>query len=299
MYYKSINRLGKGSYGIVYKVEDLFDRNKIYALKKIKIDNNCRYSKYKESLLNEIRILKHNYCPYLLKLNHVFIERNFYVCLLTPFIKYGDLQNIISNQTKHFEENLVWCYFIQICIGIKYLHDHNIIHRDIKPANIYLDDNNKIVIGDFGISKILYVNNLSHTNIGTPCYMSPELIYNKKYDTRVDIWALGCVLYELLTFQMPFNASNIRNLRNSVTSLKFSTDISKLNYSKKLIGLVKKILILDYTKRPTIDDILNYEEVKMKMYLLPLVERSERIYDFDKNFKKINNISIYNIASYI
>ena len=111
--------------------------------------------------------------------------------------------------------------------------------------------------------------------------------------------ALGCVLYELLTFKMPFNASNIRNLRNSVTSLKFSTDISKLNYSKELIGLVEKILVVDYIKRPIIDDILNYEEINIRMHLLPLVERSERIYDFDKNFKKINNISIYNIANYI
>lgn len=82
---------------------------------------------------------------------------------------------------------------------------NKILHRDIKPANIFLDKTVKL--GDFGLARILNENSeFAHTQVGTPYYMSPELIEDNKYNDKSDIWACGCLLYEMCALQPPFQA---------------------------------------------------------------------------------------------
>lgn len=119
-----------------------------------------------------------------------------------------------------FDEELLWNYLIQIANGLKYLNDKRILHRDIKPQNIFLDKNNNIKIGDMGLGKILgSQSNYAYTNCGTrlyflwkftslALYLSPELINEQPYNFKSDIWAFGCLMYELATFRPPFVASN-------------------------------------------------------------------------------------------
>ena len=298
MRYSVINIAGKGACGVVYKIKDL-QTNKIHALKKIKISSVLQH-KHKELLLNEIRIMKYNYSPYLLKLDEVFIERNLNICIITPFISYGDLNKIILRRKLYFKEQLIWIYFLQMCLGVKYLHEHNIIHRDLKTSNIYLGEGDKIVIGDFGISKIFNNNqSMSRTFIGTPYYMSPEVLGQKEYDKKTDIWSLGCVLYELLTFKMPFNGYNLFDLKRKVRGLNFSKRLYEIRCSKELLKILKQMLQLSSKERPTIADILDDEDVYQHMYMIPYMGRTEPIYDFDKNFRKIPNIYIYDINQYI
>jgi len=298
MNYSIINIAGKGSYGVVYKIKDLHT-NKIHALKKIKI-SSVLHHKQKELLLNELRIMKYNYSPYLLKLEEMFIERGLNVCIVTPFIRYGDLNTIILARKLYFKEQLIWIYFLQMCLGVKYLHEHNIIHRDLKTSNIYLGEGDKIVIGDFGISKIFNNNqSMSRTFIGTPYYMSPEMLGQQEYDKKADIWSLGCVLYELLTFKMPFNGYNLFDLKRKVRGLNFSKRLYEIRCSKELLKILKQMLQFASKERPTIIEILDDEEVYQHMYMIPYVGRTEPIYDFDKNFREIPNIYIYEINEYI
>ena len=93
-------------------------------------------------------------------------------------------------------------------IGLYYIHYKKIIHRDIKTLNIFLTKNYDAKIGDLGVAKILENTNHAMTFIGTPYYVSPEMCRNKPYNEKSDIWALGCILYELLTFNHPFTATN-------------------------------------------------------------------------------------------
>ncbi|XP_037799318.1 serine/threonine-protein kinase Nek8-like [Penaeus monodon] len=97
--------------------------------------------------------------------------------------------------------------FCQLVLGMLHIHESKILHRDIKSNNILLDRSHRVVkIGDFGISKILSSKSKAHTVVGTPCYLSPELCQEKPYNQKSDIWALGCVLYEMLTLKRAFEA---------------------------------------------------------------------------------------------
>ena len=297
--YRILKLIGKGTFGSVYDIKTL-PNNKRHALKKISL-YNLSSPKDKELILTELRVLKYNKCPYLLQLEEVFIERHSSICILTPLIKNGDLQQIIRKRLgKFFEEQIIWSYFIQMCLGIKYLHDHNISHRDIKSANIFVDEGDKIVIGDFGICKIFNPNEkLTNTNIGTPCYMSPECIGQEEYCKKIDIWSLGCVLFEIMTFYIPFTAKDIQMLKKKINKLQFTVDITKSKYSKSLINLVKKLLICNAKDRPTIDDILKLEEVVENKYLIPFTEKVSSIDNFKQKFKKIPRINIYDIRKYL
>lgn len=87
------------------------------------------------------------------------------------------------------------------------------MHRDLKPGNIFLDKDGNVKLGDFGLSRIM--NNESvyaRTHVGTPYYMSPELMQEQHYDEKVDIWSAGCILYEMAAQHPPFQAKNLMAL---------------------------------------------------------------------------------------
>jgi len=91
----------------------------------------------------------------------------------------------------------------QIAGALHYIHGRNILHRDLKTQNILLDRNGVPVLADFGISKVLQQTEgyAANTVVGTPYYLSPEVCMNKPYTFKSDIWALGCVLYEMATLR--------------------------------------------------------------------------------------------------
>jgi len=110
---------------------------------------------------------------------------------------------------RSLEEPKIWKFFIEMCLGLHYLHSFKILHRDIKTINMFLGRGNQIKIGDLGVAKLLsQTNNMAHTIVGTPYYLSPELCEEKPYNHKSDIWSLGCVLYELCSFRHPFEANN-------------------------------------------------------------------------------------------
>ena len=95
------------------------------------------------------------------------------------------------------DERVVWSHLIQMAEGLNCLHEQAIVHRDLKAANIFLAEDGSVKIGDLNVSKRMKQGNLLRTQIGTPYYMSPEVWLNKPYGMSSDIWALGCLVYEL------------------------------------------------------------------------------------------------------
>ena len=104
-------------------------------------------------------------------------------------------------------------------MALEYVHGRRVIHRDIKTQNIFLTGNNTIKIGDFGISKVLETTcQNANTVVGTPYYMAPEACQSEPYTSKSDVWALGCILYELCSLKKAFEADNLLGLVFKIVS---------------------------------------------------------------------------------
>jgi NIMA (never in mitosis gene a)-related kinase 1/4/5 len=134
-------------------------------------------------------------------------------------------------------------------MALEYVHGRKILHRDLKSQNIFLTANNTIKLGDFGISKVLENTcDQALTVQGTPYYMSPEVCQSKPYTYTSDVWALGCILYELCTLKHAFSAENLLGLVFKIVQDK-QEPISN-EYSADLRNLVSLMLNKDEKKRP-------------------------------------------------
>ena len=189
------------------------------------------------------------------------------IIILIKYEEGGNLFKKIENQNnKYFKEEEIIDWFIEICEGIKYIHSKNIIHRDLKPQNIFLNKDNHIKIGDFGISKQLIDKNKASTTIGSENYLSPEIIKEQSYDYKSDIWNLGIILYELTQLKHPFedNKISIEKKLDNIKKGKYF-DFSNINYSLNLLNLIKELIKVNPNERLNIDQIiLECNEIKIK-----------------------------------
>lgn len=295
--YKICKILGQGGFGQIYIVSRYDNKSKYYAMKKISI---YRSNNYKKSIINEIRILKYCVCPYIIK----YIDCQYNgsnIDIIIQFIKKGDLQKIITKRKRKFDEPIIWSYIIQLCLGVQYLHKNNIIHRDIKSSNILIDHIDNLYITDFGASKVfLTCNSLTNTLVGTPLYCSPEIISKQEYSYKIDVWGIGCVLFECITFSPPFLARNIQSLNNKILQVDFSKNLSLYTekYSKNLIQLVGQILVKDENKRLSIHNLLNMPCIQEHLYLIPYTtKKSINISQFNEKFCNLEHKRWFDIIN--
>ena len=137
---------------------------------------------------------------------------------------------------------------------MKALHDLKICHRDIKCANLFLTKQVVLKIGDLNVSKVAK-RGMLRTQTGTPYYASPEVWKDMPYDHRSDIWSLGCVLYEIVTFEPPFKAANMKGLYSKVIAGKY--DAIPSHFSSDLKDILKSMLQVKPTDRADCNKILN------------------------------------------
>jgi NIMA (never in mitosis gene a)-related kinase len=128
----------------------------------------------------------------------------------------GDLAKKIEEhkqQKRKMEEQHILSMFAQMVSAMKHVHSHRILHRDLKSGNVFLMSNGFVKIGDFGIAKELSETaGFAETIVGTPYYLSPEIVQAQEYNYKTDVWSLGVILYEMCCLKPPFNASNIAAL---------------------------------------------------------------------------------------
>ena len=287
--YNRIKLIGEGSFGEVYLVEDIKTK-KQYVLKTIKL-NGLNENQYNDAL-KEALIIKNLDHPNIIKLYEAFINKypRKNLNLITEFADGGDLSdkiNKMKERQKHLSEDLILDYFIQICLALYHLHNKKIIHRDIKTKNVFLTKNEIIKLGDFGIStQLANTWDFAETAKGTLFYIAPEIINNVPYNTKVDIWSLGVLLYELITSELPFQANNLPLLCLKI--LKGTYSPLPYYVSKGLKDLVKNLLQVDPKKRPTIKEILKYDILKkrMQVFLMEVNYKKDFSSTFIKTIKK-------------
>lgn len=148
--------------------------------------------------LLEISILNTLNHENIIKLHNTNVQEN-YINMYFDYCEYN-LKTYINNF--YPLDNTIFL-FKQICNGVHYLHHNHIIHRDLKPANILIKDN-VIKISDFGLSKVYHANQTMSFNVASLWYRAPEIFLREKYDYKMDIWSLGCILYEMINEEAPF-----------------------------------------------------------------------------------------------
>lgn len=205
----------------------------------------------------EASLLKNLNHPHIVEYIENFIEDGTFIIIM-EYCEEGDLAFHVSRMKKkgeNFSEDLILNWFLQLAFALSYIHDKKILHRDLKTSNIFLSSSGFVKIGDFGISKILEgtLEN-AETIVGTPYYMSPEVCENVPYSYKSDVWALGCVVYELCTLSHAFAANNLLGLVYKIVQEK-QEPIPSI-YSGDLNHLVQKMLIKNFRNRPSIKDII-------------------------------------------
>lgn len=250
--YIRLRPIGEGSYGKCSLVEERGTRRQ-FVLKEIELANAP--PKERELAIREAELLQKLDCPYVVHGHETFQEGTI-LYIVMEYCEGGDLHALISRrQGQLFPEDQVADWFVQIVIGLSYLHAHNVIHRDLKTQNIFLTRYKSVRIGDLGIARILSAKtDLASTFIGSPLYMSPELMQNIPYNTQSDMWALGCVLYEMLTLQPAFNARNMSALILKI--LGGSVPPVSQSYSSNIRKMMRALLDKSPERRPTASSIL-------------------------------------------
>lgn len=246
-------------------------------------------------LVTEVNLLRELNHPMIVKYHErIHDAPSKTIHIIMEFCEGGDLMSLIQNcKERHHRipEDNIWNIFSQLVMALHYCHHEHkrlddkgnlshatVLHRDLKPDNVFLDrTHSNIKLGDFGLSKCMNAAEIKMTStfVGTPYYMSPELIQGSPYDTKSDIWSLGCLVYELCTLHPPFQASSPTELAGKIIKGKVAA-IPDL-YSRDLNHVVMQMLQSDPGRRPDTKDLKEFPRVAFAIRLRELAEMSARL----------------------
>ncbi|XP_043730468.1 serine/threonine-protein kinase Nek11 isoform X3 [Cervus elaphus] len=249
-------KLGSGSFGTVYLVSDKKAKQgeELKVLKEICIGELNPNETVQATL--EAQLLSKLNHPAIVKFHANFVEQDKF-CIITEYCEGRDLDCKIQEYKevgKTFPESQIIEWFIQLLLGVDYMHERKILHRDLKSKNIFLK-NNKLKIGDFGVSRLLMGScDLATTLTGTPHYMSPEALKHQGYDTKSDIWSLACILYEMCCMNHAFTGSNFLSIVLKI--VEGDTPSLPERYPRQLNAIMESMLNKSPSLRPSAIEIL-------------------------------------------
>lgn len=197
--YQRIEKIGEGTYGVVYKAKDLTNNNRIVAMKKIRLEQEDEG--VPSTAIREISLLKEMNDPNIVKLLDIIAEGH-KVYLVFEFLDL-DLKKYMEAipAGMGLGEDMVKRFMLQLVSGVKYCHSHRILHRDLKPQNLLIDKEGNLKLADFGLARAFGVPLRTYTHeVVTLWYRSPEILLGgKQYSTGVDMWSVGCIFAEMCT----------------------------------------------------------------------------------------------------
>ena len=267
--------------------------------------------KEKNDVINEFKLiisLKH---PNIIKIINAFYDKpSNSFNILMEFPNNGNLIDKIEFAKKnnmYMEESIIWNVLTQILIVLNYAHKKGIIHKNLKTKYIYLTKYRLIKIINFGVEPSISKNKKFINHLDYLLYSAPEILNNKKYNSKCDIWSVGCIIYELASLSLPFNGKNIEELYNNITKGKIKP-IPDF-YSNNLKTIINNMLIINPSKRPSSEILLNFKNIKEisnilkttnSMYInyynhINLTKKNKKIIDsLNNNIKKesISNLKI-------
>ncbi|XP_071791900.1 uncharacterized protein [Asterias amurensis] len=252
--YERMRVIGRGTFGLAWLTRSKSSQ-RLYVLKEVVLSGMTE--KDRHQAVNEVAILAGLRHANVVRYREAFVDGGM-LNIAMEYADKGDLGEIIKTNkqaNEHFPESQIMDWFVQICFALRYIHAKKILHRDLKPQNIFMTSQGIIKVGDFGIARMLRdTNDHANTAIGTPYYMSPEICRRKPYNQKSDMWAAGCVLYEMTSLVHPFEATDfstlvVRILRGRYKSI-------PRHYGPLLEDLIAVLLRVDPGRRPSADQLL-------------------------------------------
>jgi tRNA A-37 threonylcarbamoyl transferase component Bud32 len=215
--YKKVKVLGQGHFGTVQLVENVTRRER-FAVKEISVSPPFDQSR----LFREIEILASLNHPCIINIMGYSLpsKDHQFACIATEFAANGSLEDILEriragNAPGFWTHENISCILIGLVLGMRYVHSQDIIHRDLKPGNLLIDERCRVRICDFGTA--IFTDAGTTKAVGTLCYIAPETLNDEQPTKKVDVFAFGLILYELLTGERVFpkdaNAARICRLQ--------------------------------------------------------------------------------------
>ncbi|KAI0130149.1 kinase-like domain-containing protein [Xylariales sp. AK1849] len=298
--YDVLEKIGHGSFGVIRKVRRKVDgmvlcRKEISYLKMSQKEREQLHAEFQI-----LSVLRHPNIVGYYHREHLKLSQDLH--LYMEYCGNGDLGRVIRDlalKNQYAEESFVWSIFAQLVTALYRCHygvdppevgknvlglgtaakpkapagGMTILHRDLKPENVFLNEDNSVKLGDFGLSKIMASHDFASTYVGTPFYMSPEICAAERYTLKSDIWSLGCIIYELCSREPPFNAKSHYQLVQKIKEGKLAPLPSV--YSAELMAVIRDCLKVNPDRRPDTATLLNMPVFRLMRKEREVVELSK------------------------
>lgn len=267
--YNRIKPLGKGTFGIVYLCNRKHNQKKVVVKE---IDTDLKPDQLKAAQL-EVKILKSFSHPNIIQYFDSFYKNKLFYIIM-EYATHGNLHEYIKNAIpKPIEKEVVLNIFCQILLALHQIHSKNVIHRDLKCENIFLTglSGNVVKIGDFGISTSLTADDKANTLIGTTNYLAPEMCDGSPYDTKSDIWSLGCILYEICALERMFDGPVSRVVLSIKNGFRKLINLEK--YGAEIQQIIDNTLQDDPVNRPATVNLMAYAQIFPTVHKIGLTQK--------------------------
>lgn len=269
--YAKVKKVGQGASGSVFVARNTAS-NTIVAIKQMDLANQPR----KELIVNEILVMKESQHPNIVNyLDSYLVKQELWVVM--EYMEGGPLTDIIDSNTMNEAQIAAIC--LETVKGLHHLHNRHIIHRDIKSDNVLLDAEGHVKITDFGFcAKLTEDKGKRATMVGTPYWMAPEVVKQKEYGAKVDIWSLGIMAIEMVEGEPPY----LEEEPLKALYLIATNGTPTLKSPEKLTGIFKnflgRCLEVEVNKRATAEELIQHPFLRLSApasALAPLVKHSK------------------------